>query len=468
MNCANRRYLSRTQGVGIVNRAFRATCAAVAACFLFGGFAAAAAVPTSTTSNAPGVLINGTDVSLFVPYSTDNSLKMGAVLKVIESAMSASKTAVLKTGYVNSCAASPATGIAVCSAAFGSSYIVRPPNNKVGGFKSGVTKLIHFTGGSCANCGVAIDDDMGLAIIATSKGYLPVQLSPPLKLRPIIPTGDDVISGNFGYDPFDHLILSPNYQILNLKTFQTTKPDYQIIRVSDGRAFDLSDNIDFFNAKGNCLTSTGSTQRDALPDSGAYDITTGIAFGTFRSPSDCVGASNVVEDIALFDLTQASFDASTGTWSTSAKQIQTLTEMTKLSNGITGIAIVPGQSLAMVADRREHSGGGSGFGALSLPTTSGSGIPSIQDWVQADMPADPSGKPWAMSFMPNGLTAYASPNNGKGMGVIINRARTYVAVVDIAALLAAPRQEGTTHTVNSSINLVHQGIVRFVNIRPGK
>lgn len=454
--------------MGIVKRAFSVTCAAVAAFFFFGSSASAAVIPTSTTSNAPGVLINGTDVSLFVPYSTDNSLRMGAVVKVIESAPGApaTKTGSLKTGYVNSCAASPATSIAVCSGLFGSSYIIRPPNNKVGGFKTGVTKLIHFTGGDCANCGVVIDDANGIAIISTSKGYLPVNLS-PLAFFPIVSTNGEAISGNFGYDPHDQYILSPNYQILNLKHFQSGTPHYQIIKTSDGSAFDLSDNDAFFNSTGNCTTTTGgSNQRDALPDSGAYDITTGIAYGTFRSPSDCVGP-NTVEDLALFDLTQASFNTNAGTWSTAGKQVQTLSEMTNLSNGITGIAIVPGQSLAIVADRREHSGGGGGFGALSLPTTSGSGVPSIQDWVQANMPNDPSGKPWAMSFMPNGLTAYASPNNGKGMGVIINRTRTYAAVVDIAALLGASRQNGTMHTLSSSVNLV-PAIVRFVDIRPGK
>ena len=92
----------------------------------------------------------------------------------------------------------------------------------------------------------------------------------------------------------------------------------------------------------------------------------------------------------------------------------------------------------------------------------------MQDWVQAEMPSDPAGKPWQMSFEPNGLTAYASPNSGKGMGVIINRSRTYAAVIDIAALLAAPRQSGTQHTVSGSVDLVGTGIVRFVNIQPNK
>jgi hypothetical protein len=435
--------------------------------WLAGPASADGTAATSTTSNAPGVLISGTNVSLYVPYSTDNSLKMGTALKVIESAPGApaTKTVRLSTGYANACAASPATGIAVCSTAFGSSNLIKPPKNKVVGFKTGATKLIHFTGGSCATCGVAIDDELGQAVVATSKGYLPVQLS-PLKLQPILATGNDVISGNFGYDPVDHLILSPNYRLLNFKTFESEDPDYQILRMRDGAAFTLSDADEFFNAQGECTKgSGGTTQRDALPDSGAYDTTTQIAYGTFRSPADCV--PDLVEDIALLDLSQATYNPD-GTWTTPGKQIQTLSEMTNLENGITGIAIVPGQHLALVADRFELSGGGGGFGALSLPTTSGSGIPAMQDWVQAQMPNDPSGKPWTMSYEPNGLTAYASPNSGKGTGVIINRARTYAAVIDIAALLAAPRQGGTFHTLSGAVQLVNDGIVRFVDIRPGK
>lgn len=434
-------------------------CAAIAGALLLAapaGLASASAVGTVTTSNGPGVLIDGTDVNLYVPYASDNSLRMGTALKVIESATTAPKTVVLKTGYSNSCAASPATGIAMCSGLFGSSYIIRPPANKVGAFKTGVKARIHFTGGDCANCGVAFDDAMGLAIISTSQGYLPVALS-PFQLQPIISTNGEAIAGNFGYDPVDHFILSPNYQILNLKHFQSGTPHYQIIKMSDGAAFDLADNNAFFNSAGTCVTTSGgTTQRDALPDSGAYDTTTGIAYGTFRSPSDCVGA-NAVEDIALFDLTQATFDTGTGTWATAGKQVQSLTEMTNLSNGLTGIAIVPGANLAIVTDRAEATVAGSGFGVLSLPTTSGSGIPAIQDWVQASMPNDPLGKPWTMPFMPNGLTAYASPNSGKGMGVIVNRTRTFAAVVDIAALLAAPRQAGTAHTVSGSEDLVGAG-----------
>jgi hypothetical protein len=469
-----------------VKRALRGTSRALPACLLvllFGGIFAgvsSAAVASATTSNAIGILIDGTIVSLYVPEGSDDSLRGAAVLKVIEpipvAPATLPKTTVLHTGYVGACAADPATDIAVCSGLFGTSYEVNPPKNKVRAIPTHITQRIHFTGGDCANCGVVIDEDLAqlpdvtgapTAIISTSKGYLPVELS-PFAIQTIIPTNGEAISGQFGYDPVHHLILSPNYAILNLKHFNSGTPHYQIINATDSSAFDLSDNNTFFNANGTCVTmSGGTTQRDALPDSGAYDITTGIAYGTFRSPSDCTGA-NSVEDIALFDLTQATFDSSNGTWTDTGKQIETLTEMTDLTNGLTGIAIVPGQSIAIVADRHEKFGGEGGFGALSLPTSSGAGVPALKDWVQAEMPSDPSGKAWEMSNQPNSITAYVSPNDSKGYGVIANRTRTYAAVVDIEALLAAMRQAGTQHTLSSSVNLVTTGIVRFVNIRPNK
>ena len=72
--------------------------------------------------------------------SRRSSQGCGVRLRVDETIKIKSRVA-LKLGYANSCAASPATGIAMCSGLFGNSYIVRPPNNKVGSFKSGVLLL---------------------------------------------------------------------------------------------------------------------------------------------------------------------------------------------------------------------------------------------------------------------------------------------------------------------------------------
>ena len=463
-----------------MKRTFRTAIFATLGCFLIGsivGPSAFATTPaTATTSNGPAVLVSGTTVSVVIPEGSDNSLRGGAVGAVVEQATGPLPSPfAIKIGFGNSCASSPATGTTVCSALLASSYLVSPPNNKVTGFKTGATKFIHFTGGDCVNCGTAIDDTLNLGIISTSIGYLPVQLS-PFQVKPLLSTNTAVISGDFGYDPVNHRIISPSYQILDLRHFNTGNIHFQIIDATNGTIFELTDNPNvqppgtvFFD-QGSCQPDKGPpiNQRDGLPDSAAYDTVTGIAYVTFRSPSACRGA-NTVEDIGLVDLTQASFDSFNNVWSTSAKQIQTLTEMTNLGNGITGIAVVPGQSFAIVDDQRETSFGNLGFGVLRLPSTSGSGTPSIPDWVQANMPAkDPSNHPWQMAFMPNGVAAYTSPNTGKAMGILVNRARTFVALVDIVALLNANRLAGTQHTVDPTVDLVASKIVQFVSLRPHK
>lgn len=438
----------------------------------------------ATTANAPATLVSGTTVTVFVPFASDNHRGKGTAEAVIESLTDPLPSPILlRTGFTNSCAASQTTAAVVCSGLFGRSSVIHPPSRQVGGFSTGARKRIHFTGGDCTNCGVAIDDGLGLAVISTSNGYLPLQLSPQQRM-PMISTNGEAISGQFGYDPVNHRILSPNYQVLEVHHFTTGPPHFQIIdpilrqtTASDGSAspatqvFDLANDQAFFVNGNTCNGgSHGMLARDVLPDSGAIDTTTNIAYVTFRSRSDCIGA-NSVEDIALFDLSQASFTPGTpgGTWDTPGKQIETLSELQeKFANGLTGIAVASQQHLAVIADRREGGGGTTGFGALRLPASSGSGTPAIVDWVQADLPNDPSGNPWQMSFMPNGVAAYTSPNSGRAMGVIMNEARTFVAVVDLEALLDAARQAGTSHTVDPSLDLVASGIVRFVGIRPHK
>src|ERR1022692_21967 len=286
---------------------FRTTIVTILGCFLIVSIAGpnAFAVPpaTATTSNGPAVLISGTTVSVVVPEGSDNSLKGGAVGAVVEQATGPLPSPVnIKIGYGNSCASSPATGITACSALLASSYLVSPPNNKVTGFKTGATKFIHFTGGDCVNCGTAIDDNLNLAIISTSQGYLPVQLS-PFQIEPLLSTNTAVISGDFGYDPVHSRIISPSYQILDLRHFSTGNLHFQIIDVPSGTIFELTDNPNvqppgtvFFD-QGSCQPDKGPpiNQRDGLPDSAAYDTVTGIAYVTFRSPSACRGA-NTVED----------------------------------------------------------------------------------------------------------------------------------------------------------------------------
>jgi hypothetical protein len=48
------------------------------------------------------------------------------------------------------------------------------------------------------------------------------------------------------------------------------------------------------------------------------------------------------------------------------------------------------------------------------------------------------------------------------MGVLLNSARTFIAVVDLNKLLAAPRTGA--HTVNPAFNLVTNGVLTFVSV----
>lgn len=438
-----------------------------------------AASDASTTANAPGILIHGRSVSVFVPNSSDNSRKGGIGEATLESSPDPVPAPIQHrgAGVANSCAASAANNLVICSSVFGRIYETVPGNRRVGSFASGVHKQVHFTGGGCAACAVAVDDSMDRAIVATSGGYLPIQL--PRKRLPMITTNGEPVSANFGYDPVNHWIISPNYNVLDQKHFRTSNPLFQIIQLDPTeRLFDIADAYEFYvngnKGRSTCLSNDGTTQlhRDELPDSAAIDTGTGIVYVSFRSRSDCTGP-NTVEDIASLDMTQATFTppaqgSPSGTWDTPGKQIETLSELQeKFANGITGIAVVSSQHLAIIADRREGGGGTTGFGALRLPSTSGSGIPSIVndgDWVQADMPNDPSHKPWVMSYEPNGVTAYESPNSNRAFGVVMNQARSYVAVVDLEALLEASRS--TAHTVAPDVDLVGQNIVRFVSLVP--
>jgi hypothetical protein len=67
---------------------------------------------------------------------------------------------------------------------------------------------------------------------------------------------------------------------------------------------------------------------------------------------------------------------------------------------------------------------------------------------------------------PHPLTAYVSPNDGKAYALLANTPPPkWIAVVDMAALLAAPRTtvtDGMSHTVDPSYDLILNGVVRYV------
>lgn len=122
--------------------------------------------------------------------------------------------------------------------------------------------------------------------------------------------------------------------------------------------------------------------------------------------------------------------------------------------------MAPGSHLAIITGEF----GGTGFGVLQLPATSGSGTPAVLDWVAANVPAEPTGAAFQFGLDPHTVTAYVSPTSGKAFGLVADGGPAFLAVIDLQALLSAHRSQ--PHVVDPTIDLVAAGIVRFIPTAP--
>jgi len=230
-----------------------------------------------------------------------------------------------------------------------------------------------------------------------------------------------VVSEDISVDPTRGLILSPGEQGY-----------YNLYDITSSTPVEFENNIN-----GGELDSAGE------------DCSTGIALSTREGTTQ----------LFLTDLTQATFNAGAHTW-TAPGQFQNFPEFNGMGAGTSGIAIAPGS---------DHLGVVSGeFGTnriavIKLPSTSGSGTPSVVDYAVVNLPDIPSRGTFSLGLDPHTITAYTSGNSGKAYGVFANSPPpSHLAVVDLAALLAAPRI-GATHNVDTTaVNLLTSGIVRYV------
>jgi len=248
--------------------------------------------------------------------------------------------------------------------------------------------------------GLAVDDSSTGAYQFLDLGGTPAFESP-------IPAGGDT-SEDISIDPVRHLVLSPN-----------EASNYQLVNISTPTAAlfnnEVSGNPEF--------------------DSAGEDCTTGIALGT----------DEFTGDLFIADLTQAEFTPGTpaGTWTDAASQLVNFPEFDNLAAGTCGIAVAPGTHLAIVTGEY----GGDLEGVVELPATSGSGTPAFVDYVAFTVPGDPSDTQWAEGYDPHTVTAYVSPNSGKAYAVLENADFSYLAIVDLQALLSAPRSGHTVTTI---------------------
>ena len=396
---------------------------------------------TSTTLSAclPSssmAVMTGKNVVAYIPNGSWGSGTTGVSVVPIEG--SGTATTVSTPNEINSCSSNSATGQTVCVDNLTNVYEITG-STLTHTLTTSSDRRASFSGGSCNNCGVAIDALSNTAVIAGG------------------------FSGNSSGDGLQLLNLNNN-------TFSTPYPS----------AFDVSENVSIDPNRNLILSPgedsnytlfkiqpNGSLQEYSMPvpgggdfDSAAEDCTTGIALST----------QEFTNNLYIVDLTQATFTAPSGghtygTWTAPGQSVNLYpSDDFNFSAGTSGISVAAGTThLGIVTGEF----GGSTFAAFQLPSTSGSGTPTFVDWVGASLPNTPDGAFFSAGFDPHTITAYTSPNDGKAYGLIADWATgkpDYVAVIDLQALMSASRSPSDSHIVNSSVDLLATGIVRYIAI----
>jgi hypothetical protein len=395
-------------------------------------------VPSSSMA-----VVAGTTVTAYVPkscWSCGATTGVGAV--EIEPTLGGSSTPIATASPVNACAGNPATGQVVCTANSTSVYLISG-TTLTNTLTSGLTGTASFSGGSCHNCGVAINALSNTAAIAGG--------APP----PTVGSGDAV-------------------QILNLSsnTFQTPfkmqRSVSEDISIDAGRNLILSpsespQNYTLLSTNSTTGAVTGEFDRAITtggePDSAAEDCSTGIALSSVEFTSS----------VYLADLSQSTLTPGSpaGSW-TSPFTLFTFTgQSLSFSAGTSGITVAPGGShLAIVTGEF----GGNTFGIMQLQPASGTGgaAPTVVDWVVGVMPNTPDGIAFSAGFDPHTVTAYTSPNTGKAIALYSDwfpGTPKFIGVIDMAAALAAPRAASpNNHQIASTVNLITSGIVSYVAV----
>jgi hypothetical protein len=406
---------------------------------------------TSTTLNAcvpsssMGV-VAGTTVTAYVPKSCWScGANTGVSAVQIEPTLGGSSSVIATASPVNACAGNPSTAQVVCTANNTSVYAISG-TTLTNTLTSGLTGFASFSGGSCNNCGVAIN---ALTNTAAISGGAPAALG----------GGDGVQILNLNTSP-------PTFQPV-FKMTQTVSED---ISIDPGRNLLLSpnenSNYPLLTLNSTTGAVTGELDRNIANgenDSAAEDCSTGIALSSVE----------FTFNVFLADLSQATLTAgSPGSWTSPSTSFVFTGQSLGFSAGTSGISVAQGSShLAFVTGEF----GGNTFGVMQLQSASGTGgaVPTVSDWVVGAMPNVPGagGGAFSAGCDPHTMTAYTSPNTGKAIGLYsdwpsgCSSTPKFIGVIDLAAALAAPRAASpNTHQIAPTVNLIATGIVTYVAV----
>jgi hypothetical protein len=394
--------------------------------------------PTSSLTT----LVNGSNVTAYVPNGNWISSQTGILVVPIEPSPVGAPSSIATPSTVNSCSANPVTGQTVCTGNDTKVYLISGSKLSTT-LTSGATGGASFSGGTCENCGVAINAVTNTAVITIGDSSAPsgsglqfLDLTTNAFSAPLAAAHE--ISEDVLWDPGRNLILSPDEQ----------------------------GTYDLFDTSKTAPVELGYAVGGQL-DSAAEDCLTGIALSTDEFTSN----------LFLTDLTQAKFSpGSPGTWTAPSQflNISDFDPYAPFEAGTDGIAVAPGTHLGLATGEfPAPPNDGNAIIVFQLPSSSGKGTPAFVDWVVAVLPNDPKGNPFSMGCDPHTVTAYISPSTGKALGLISDYGAVscdaggtpqYLGLIDLQGMLNAPRTPGT-HTVKPTFNFISSGVVSFVKTK---
>ena len=363
------------------------------------------------TTSPLSVLVQGNSVTAYVTngYWTAGFLPTRYQgIQVVPLEGGAAQAGVETPSMVNTCAANAVTGEVVCVANNTDVYTVQG-TTLTNTLHSSSNHVTAFSDGGGQNVGVTIDPAANRAAISIGLSSSPggyyhafqfLDLSTNTFAAPIPVTTEP--SEQFVADPVRKLLFSAGEDgFVTLLDMTTDKPYYWPVDVY------------------------------AYFDSSAEDCATGIV----------VGAGEDGGPFFLADLNQASLSGTTWSAPFSAQSVGTHD----------GFAIAQGSHLALGFDEI-----GSGFTVMRLPATAGSGVPQVVDYA--------SGYFTSFTSSLHGTGAYVSPADGKAYGVVPSFAGDQLVLIDLQAVLDAPRIPLYAGGHNINGDPVALGLVRFVPI----
>lgn len=302
----------------------------------------------------------------------------------------------------NSCSSNPATGQTVCVANNKDVYLISGTSLTTT-LSSGSNGFAGFSGGSCQNCGVALNAANNTAVINMGVNGGPGRSGDGVQIlnlnnntfAPAFET-NQTISENISVDPTRSLILSAN-----------EAGNYMILQIqSDGSLKEFA-------------ASFASGVED---DSSAEDCSTGVAIapGEFTNSVQLVNMNNITLGATTY---------------IAPNTVATLATAYGFAAGLSGSAVAQGSGhLAVVTGEF----GGNTFAVLQLPGTPSTGTPALVDYAVAQIPSSPACGAFSAGFDPHTITAYTSPNTGDAYAVFAGYSGgvpVCLAVVDMTTLI---------------------------------